>query len=351
MKIAIDCRLIGQSGIGTFIENVLIYITQNIQHEYVLIGDKGKLSAYSKLSHCMCIHCTYNSFGLLELLCFPTHAVNKCDAFFTPNFNIPMGIKIPIYSTIHDVVFFDTENFASPLKKTIIRWYIKRAIKISKTIFTVSDFSKNRIKNLFHTSKNVKVVYSAISEQLKKYAFHHKLETEKKGIVFLGNLKRHKGLRTLIEAIGILEKEGYHIPLTIIGKMDFRTKDVEIKEIIENYQDKMKLVSNASNQEVFEIIAHSQILISPSLYEGFGLSPLEAMYLGTPAIISDIPVYKEIYRDFPVTFFHVGDAKDLACHIKEHRKGSINARRLIDEHYNFKDVTTPRILEEMTRIQ
>jgi len=52
-------------------------------------------------------------------------------------------------------------------------------------------------------------------------------------------------------------------------------------------------------------------LVQPSLYEGFGLPPLEAMVLGTPALISDILVFKEIYNDFPVTFFKTGDAIDL----------------------------------------
>ncbi|MEE0886059.1 MAG: glycosyltransferase, partial [Treponema sp.] len=50
----------------------------------------------------------------------------------------------------------------------------------------------------------------------------------------------------------------------------------------------------------------------PSFYEGFGMPPLEAMSLGTKAIISDIPVFKEIYKDFPVTFFKAGDCNDLA---------------------------------------
>lgn len=351
MRIAIDCRLIGQSGIGTFIENILIHIVKNNQNKYLLIGDINKLANYCKLPHCTCIHCAYKSFSLKEFFLFPTKEINKCDAFFTPNFNIPMGINVPIFSTIHDVVFFDTDNFSSLLKKMIIKWYILRAINISKTIFTVSNFSKERITKLFPNTKKIIVVYSAVSEQLKKYVNNHDLNTEKKGIIFLGNLKRHKGLQTLIEAIDLLADQGFHTPLTIIGKMNFRTKDIEIKKIIEKKQGEIELISNASNQQVFDIIAHSQILISPSLYEGFGLSPLEAMYLGTPAIISDIPVYKEIYKDLPVTFFHAGDAKDLAYQIKEHKKERVNVKQLIDKHYNFEKITTPIIIEEITKIQ
>jgi glycosyltransferase involved in cell wall biosynthesis len=60
-----------------------------------------------------------------------------------------------------------------------------------------------------------------------------------------------------------------------------------------------------------EYLASAALLVQPSLYEGFGLPPLEAMVLGTHSLISDIPVFKEIYAGYPVTFFKAGDTKDL----------------------------------------
>ena len=59
----------------------------------------------------------------------------------------------------------------------------------------------------------------------------------------------------------------------------------------------------------------SKLLIQPSLYEGFGLPPLEALKAGTNALISDIPVFKEIYKDFPVTFFKSENIEDLCSKI------------------------------------
>ena len=61
-----------------------------------------------------------------------------------------------------------------------------------------------------------------------------------------------------------------------------------------------------------EYIKNAALLVQPSLYEGFGIPPLEAMSLGTPVLVSDIPVFKEIYADFPVTFFEAGNATDLS---------------------------------------
>jgi glycosyltransferase involved in cell wall biosynthesis len=64
------------------------------------------------------------------------------------------------------------------------------------------------------------------------------------------------------------------------------------------------------------LLAESSRLVQPSLYEGFGNPPLEAMLSGTQALVSDIPVFREAYGDFPVNFFRAGDSKDLAAKIR-----------------------------------
>ena len=90
MKIAIDCRLIGQSGIGTFIENILNYMILDFTNQYLLIGKEQALAKYSQQKNCQCINCTYTSFSIKELIAFPVKAVNQSDAFYTPNLNIPL---------------------------------------------------------------------------------------------------------------------------------------------------------------------------------------------------------------------------------------------------------------------
>ena len=318
MTIAIDCRLIGQSGIGTFIENVLHYMVERKDMVFVLIGDKDCLSCYGEKANCRIVKCNYKSFTLQELFCFPTKEVNRCDAFFTPFFNIPLGIRVPVFSMVHDVVFFDVEGICSPIGKLVRRFFIQRALNISTTVFTVSDFSRQRILKHFHTSKDIIVVPNGLSKELLNYKATHVPVKERSGIVFLGNIKRHKGLQILWKAYERLIRERPDTPmLTIVGHINFRTKDAEMMQTIQANNEKVRLVTNASNQEVYDILSKAACLISPSLYEGFGIPPLEAMSLGTPVIISDIPVYKEIYGKFPVTFFEAGNSQDLYNHLLE----------------------------------
>lgn len=337
MKIAIDCRLIGASGIGTFIENIVPHMVADKCHSFLLIGDERKLEKYEQHENCEVLPCRLAAFTPAELLRFPVGEANRCDAFFTPNFNIPMGLKIPVYCTIHDIMFFDHPDFGTPVRRMALKWYVKRALRISKGIFTVSEFSRKRIHAYFHTAKDIHVVHSAISAGLADYAARHS-DWERHGIVFIGNIKPTKGLSTLIDAYEKLKAKGERKELTIVGNFNFRTRDDQMVERLRRMQGDVRFVTGASNEEVYRILSESELLVSPSLYEGFGLPPLEAMYLGANVILSDIPVYKEIYADFPVTYFRCGDADDLSKKIEAFRYKPLEVRAEIDRHYNFREI-------------
>lgn len=355
-KIAIDCRLFGASGIGTFIENIVRTMAADSSLRLTLIGDSRRLRKYDRRSNCTIVDCHHKVFSFNELLRFPINAVNCCDVFFTPNFNIPMGIRVPIFSMVHDIVFFDTKSFGTRMHRMIIKWYIRRALRISHTVFTVSQFSRGRIQKFFNIKADIQVIYNGVSSELKEYAVSvPPTDTKKSGIVFLGNLKKHKGIRTLLCAHSRLANEGMHMPLTIIGNINFRTRDNELIKLLSNRtksdEASIQLVSNATNRDAYSLISQAEVLVSPSLYEGFGLPPLEALYLGTRVIISDIPVYKEVYDELrhnglPITFFHAGDADNLYEKIKKlkdvNSSGSSQSvtlsRQLIDERYNFERI-------------
>ena len=350
-KIAIDCRLISQSGIGTFIENVTRYMVETPDTDFLLIGGSDTLSEYANRPNCRIVTCTYGSFTPKELLRFPVGEVNRCDAFYTPNFNIPMGIRVPIYSTIHDIVFFDTEHFGSTIHRLALKWYIQRALRISAGVFTVSQFSRRRIQDYFHTRRDITVVSNGLNCELLDYKATHPIAqaSERSGIVYLGNIKHYKGIHILWEAYKLLLQTSTDVPpLTIIGRFDFRTKDNEILQTIEANKDKITLVTNADNQQMYQLLSKAQCLVSPSLYEGFGIPPLEAMSLGTPVILSDIEVYKEVYSQFPVTFFKAGDAADLARKMARLPAAPINADPLIEANYTYcktaREITT-RLLD------
>jgi glycosyltransferase involved in cell wall biosynthesis len=192
-------------------------------------------------------------------------------------------------------------------------WFYRRAYRKSEKIFTVSEFSKSRIQHHLGEEKPLVVTYVSIQNDFFGYraiATHIKKE---QNLVFIGNIKKSKGLDILLEAFMAAKKEGLPHKLLIIGsKEKLRSADHLILDRINSAGSYIVSINNfISDERLMEYLASAALLVMPSLYEGFGIPPLEAMVLGTHALISDIPSLSEIYADYPVTFFHAGDANDL----------------------------------------
>ncbi|MCL2242951.1 MAG: glycosyltransferase family 4 protein [Treponema sp.] len=239
--------------------------------------------------------------------------INNSNIFYSPFFNIPRGIKIPVYITIHDIIFLDIPEIASKAGVAVRKWFFRRAYNKSKIIFTVSNFSKARIEHHLGACKNIIVTHSAVRPLFLEYRKNNKIIQKEQTIVFLGNIKKHKGLDTLLDAFKLAKEEGLHHKLLIIGsKEKFRTTDNAIIKKLETFEDdSVSFTGFISDDKLMELLSKASLLVQPSVYEGFCLPPLEAMVLGTHALISDIAVLKEIYSNFPVTYFKEGDILDL----------------------------------------
>ncbi len=319
MKLAIDCRMTTSGGVGSYLNALLPYLTK--KNECLLLGNKNKLEKF-KSEKTEILNLEVKTFSLKELFAFPKEIlkkINSCDIYYSPYFNVPgritCGIKIPVFTTIHDVVFLDVPGLASKSGTIIRKFFYKYAVLKSKKIFTVSEFSKERIIHHLKCKKPVVVTYNAVPDWFYGKTSESNSATEKENsILFVGNIKKHKGLSVLVDAFKIAKEKGFDLTLKIVGNSEnFRTADENIfKKINEAPKNSILFTGRISDEELKNLYRKTKRLVQPSFYEGFGMPPLEAMSLGTKAIISDIPVFKEIYKDFPVTFFKAGDCNDLA---------------------------------------
>ncbi|MBR4005644.1 MAG: glycosyltransferase family 4 protein [Treponema sp.] len=347
MKIAIDCRMLGSGGIGTYLESLLPFFLKDF--DCLLFGKKELIQSVipEQKTAAIVVDCNIKPFSLKELFFFSKgllKLINQCDIYYTPYCNIPHGIKIPVFSTIHDVVFLDIPSLTSRIGVMARKFFYQRGINKSKKIFTVSNFSALRINaNLKLHNKKVIVTYNSVpkwftdkSENISKEHF----------LLFVGNIKKHKGLHTLLMAFDIISKQDDKLKLVIVGNSEnFRTEDDSIKKLINSFPNgKILFTGRISNEEVRSYYETAKLLIQPSFYEGFGMPPLEALYCGTNVVISDIPVFMEIYKDFPVTYFHCGDSNDLAQKIQNSLDK--DKPKIINRVYSF-DRTYNIIKEEL----
>lgn len=337
MKIAVDCRYIGRSGIGRVCEG----IADNLDYaadDYYLIGDEEKLKMYPAAGIIGDGSDPYSVKGLLKF----SKTVNKlCDAIVIPNFLVPFGVKIPVYSVMHDLIFLD-EGYSvrGVTDKAVKRFLLRRGMKKSEKVACVSNFTMSRCRLHFGKyAHKCYVNYPGLSEYVKNFADQGAAK-KSDTVVFVGNVKQNKGLDVLLAAF----ERTQGLTLKIIGEREnFLTGAKIDADGIENVVFTGKL----SDEELFKEVASAKYLVQPSRYEGFGSPPLEALWLGTRPVISDIEVFREVYGELPVVFFKCGDADDLAVKLREQVDAS-PCRAEIEAKYSYK-LFTDRLIAEIKK--
>lgn len=301
-KVIIDCRYLNLSGIGRFLENLLDNLDNN-KFKYTLFGKKELVEKYN-LDFIVDDSNPYSIKGIF----FINKIINKFDIYLTPNFIIPFGIKIKTFIVLHDVVFLDIKSINKNYLEFLFKYYlIRRGIRKSIKVYTVSKFSKNRIEHYFPKYKDkINYQYQGVSNIFKNQEKGNK----KDYILYIGNIKKHKGLMTLIKAYDHV----FNYNLIIVGEeKNLINKDEEALALIKNKN--IKFSGKIKDELLIEYIKSASFVIVPSLYEGFGLVPLEALYLDTKPIISNIDVFEEVYSQFDVIYFKANDYQDLASKI------------------------------------
>ena len=239
MKVFIDCRMLNSGGIGTYLESLLPYFIKAFDCT-LLIYNNQKDSLPAESSNCQIIETDIKTFSLKETFFFPAalkKIINQCDIFYSPYCNVPSGIKVPLFTTIHDIVFLDVADLSSKAGTLIRKYFYQRAINHSKVIFTVSNFSAQRIKEkLKLKNKPLIVTYNAVPGHFSAdTSTPAPAKSEKdNSLIYVGNIKKHKGLSYLLEAFEICKSKGLNCKLIIVGNADNTT-------LVNNYYNTINL--------------------------------------------------------------------------------------------------------------
>ncbi|RZS99281.1 glycosyltransferase family 4 protein [Aquimarina brevivitae] len=316
MKLVVDLRLIHNSGIGTYIKNIFPLLLDHIE-DVVVLGDPDIISTFEWSQKVDVISFKAKVYSITEQLLFPVK-VPKCDVFWSPHFNAPLfpvNAKIKIV-TIHDINHLANPHYFSLLKRKWAKLLYYNAICKSKKIITVSNFSKLEILKHFNIAPNkIVVIPGGIHQDFAKNSDKRKIDTlPEKYILFVGNIKPHKNLITLLKAYVQLNDEIKSLyRIVILGRKDgFITGDPTIFEFISKHhlQDKVIFTGQVADDTVPSIYKTANLFVFPSLYEGFGLPLLEAMACGIPVISSNSTSLPEVGGE-AVLYFDPSNATDL----------------------------------------
>ncbi len=345
MKIGIDARFYGikNKGLGRYTQKLIEELEKiDFENQYFIFLKKSNYDDYQpKNKNFKKVLANYPWYSLQEQIFFPIKIKKyKLDLMHYPHFNVPIFNPTKFVVTVHDLIPFHFPSRAATLlnplfykiKQCGYKIVLKSALKKSKKVITVSNFTKNDIlKNFqFVPSEKIIVVYEGANFYQDKQEASQNDYYNYYGqyLLYIGNAYPHKNLKILIDAFNLLKQEVQSLNLVIIGTNDYFFQ--KIKK--ENNQNKnIIFIDDVDDKDLLNIIKNALILISPSFYEGFGLTNVEAMLLGTPVIASDIEIFQEILKDAAAAFFNPSDSLDLFKKIKKFLNLSEDNKKVIIE--------------------
>jgi glycosyltransferase involved in cell wall biosynthesis len=314
VKIAIDIRRMTEFGVGTYIRNVVRTLGR-LDHEtdYFLIGTPAKVEEIGALPP---------NFHTIPLLA-PERSLRgyrefrtalkrlDCDLVHIPNlFSVPRALPCPYVMTVHDML----EHMArareqSGFWRSIYFQTTKRVLAGAARIFAVSNFTRNEIEKLFEIpSERIEVVYNAIDE---RFLHGHATEADRDLIarryqvtypflLYAGRISPHKNVVRMIEAFSALKTELERdqtlpdLKLIIIGDDLSGNPDLRRTVVRSGVQNDVRFLGFIPIEVLRIFYDEAKVFVFPSLYEGFGLPPLEAMAHGTPVVTSNVSSLPEV---------------------------------------------------------
>ncbi len=305
MRVLFDARMLYHSGIGRYLRNLCSQLSKgDFDIDIILAGDKEKINRFEEGSQIKIGEKKmYNTpiYSLREQIAgswIVNRYKNSVDIFHYPHFNIPWFISGKEIVTFHDLIHLRFPEYFGRLKVSVARHQILRVLKNAKKVIAVSESTERDLISLDHNvSDKIRVIYNGVSEFFKPLSRDHiNSFLEKKGlgryILYVGNRKPHKNLSGVLSTFSSVKNRFQDLKLVIIG--DKKDETEEVREKIKELGNKVIDIEYANDNELLKYYNGARVFFYPSLYEGFGFTPLEAMASGTPVITSNTSSLPEV---------------------------------------------------------
>src|SRR5271166_611198 len=301
-------------GVGTYIRNVVRTLGRlDRETTYFLIGSPSKVKEIGPLPP------NFHSVPLAE----PEHSLKsfrefrtivkrlECDLVHVPNlFSVPRALPCPYVMTVHDMLeHMSLGRKRNDLWRSVHFQLTKRVLRGAARIFAVSNFTKTEMEKLFGIPRErIEVVYNAIDE---RFLHGHASAADRELIakryqvtypflLYAGRVSAHKNVARMIEAFSALKTklerdQAYpDLKLIIIGDDLSGNPDLRRTVVRSGVQHDVRFLGFVPIEVLRIFYDEAKVFVFPSLYEGFGLPPLEAMAHGTPVVTSNVTSLPEV---------------------------------------------------------
>jgi len=284
-RLVIDARMLGYSGIGTYLEHLLPLVLPKLTaHDPVVVVQNAQLpgcvAAFGQHARVS----TWNAqpMSSRELTLPPPG--NDAVLWWAPHFNVPLRSSSKLVVTLHDLLPLRAlpAGGASLSRRLMLQTWLRAIRRRDLRVLCVSEQTRTDAIELGGiTAERTVVTHLAASADWRPTPHHGDAPPY---IVFVGLLKTHKNVGALLRAFDVIRDRIPHRLVLIARHEGLRSIDAGALQAARAMSPRVQLYEHLSQRELVSMVSGADLLVHPSLHEGFGLTPLEAMAAGVPVI-------------------------------------------------------------------
>ncbi len=325
MNLYLDGMWFRHTGIGRIYENLLQGLVEADEVEciHTIVSPGSKTEFLEKFSNRKVlprfVSYPYDYREILRKGLALRNLNPKPDLFHFPSFNVPYFLDGKVVSTVCDLIpltpFFDLPWHM----RARFRFAVRHALKRSVRTVCISQATRDHVVKEFGIgTDSLELVHPPLdfpSGNVPAEAGGERPIVEGDYLLYVGNRNPHKNLRCLLDAFRILAPELPEFRVVVAGPRMRKRDDVDVVGEAPELRNRLVEIPSSSDGEIHNLYKHARVFIFPTLIEGFGIPPLEALWRGVLVVCSDIPVVREVCGDV-VRYANPRDPADFARAIR-----------------------------------
>ena len=361
MRIGIDVTWLKpekSGGVEFYFKNLMDgMLEHNDKNEYVLFLAKDNekyLKDYFNDSRISFVVCNTYAFNVKQHLIwqnlnqYKLLKKNNIKLCFFPVYEMPLYKckKIKCVTTIHDIQAVHYPEYFSKLENIWFKMGWKKVLKNADKVVTITNYTKEDIEKHFKHKTNIQTIYDPVNVDENNVEDFNILKEkynikENEYYYTICSMHKHKNLGTLIKVMKEIKDKNINIPnKLVISGVGGPNKENLLKQIKEyNIEDNIIITSFVSDAEKYSLIKNSNIFLFPSIFEGFGIPPVEAMKLGTRVVTTKCTSLPEVTQG---KCNYVNDPYSTEDWIREIEKAQNQEKQV----YEFKEFDKVKIAKE-----
>lgn len=231
---------------------------------------------------------------------------DRLDVFFAPAYTAPIGLGLPFAVTIHDISFIAEPRWFRPRERWRRRLLTSYAARHASVVFTDSEFSRSEIEKYLHVeASRLMVIAPGVRHTgatdnpvagLKASTTGTPVPSRQPLVLYTGSLFNRRRLPDLIAAFALASRSVPGARLVIVGAdRTWPKQDLRMVAAAHNVGPQVEIRDYVRQEELTRLYAQASVFAFLSEYEGFGLTPLEALSAGVPIVVLDTPIAREVY--------------------------------------------------------